>query len=48
MLPLDMEKLLIPAMRAQIVSEFRKLGYHYVAMDLTGYRTGSMNETLPH
>jgi len=48
MLPLDMEKLLIPAMRAQIVNEFRKLGYHYVAMDLTGYRTGSMNETLPH
>ena len=29
-----------------IVSEFKKIGFNYVSMDLQGYRTGSMNETL--
>ena len=29
---------------AQIVRDFKKLGYTYVALDLEGYRTGSMNE----
>ncbi len=32
--------------REKIVSEFKKLGFNYVSMDLQGYRTGSMNETL--
>ena len=32
--------------REQITSEFRKYGFLYVTMDLTGYRTGSMNATL--
>ena len=30
----------------RIVSEFKKIGFNYVSMDLQGYRTGSMNETL--
>lgn len=30
--------------REQIVSMFKKFGFSYVTMDLTGYRTGSMNE----
>ena len=30
----------------KIVSEFKKIGFNYVSMDLQGYRTGSMNETL--
>ena len=29
-----------------IVSEFKKIGFSYVSLDLQGYRTGSMNETL--
>ncbi|MDD3893447.1 MAG: ATP-dependent sacrificial sulfur transferase LarE [Syntrophomonadaceae bacterium] len=31
---------------AEIESKLRELGYTYVALDLLGYRTGSMNETL--
>ena len=30
----------------KIVSEFKEIGFNYVSMDLQGYRTGSMNETL--
>lgn len=30
----------------EIESKLRELGYAYVALDLLGYRTGSMNETL--
>ena len=32
--------------RAEIVAKCRALGFSYVAMDLTGYRSGSMNEAL--
>ena len=28
------------------VVTFKEYGFTYVTMDLTGYRTGSMNETL--
>jgi len=35
-----------PETRERIVSEFRKLGYLYVTLDLEGYRTGSMNRVL--
>lgn len=34
-------------MREKIVETFNKLGYTYVSLDLAGYRTGSMNESLP-
>jgi len=34
------------AVRAQVVARFKELGYTYVTLDLQGYRTGSMNETL--
>ena len=43
-LPGDLEKLL--KKRQEITSEFRKAGFDYTAMDLEGYRTGSMNEVL--
>ena len=33
-------------MREKIHAEFREIGFTYVALDLKGYRTGSMNETL--
>jgi uncharacterized protein len=39
--------LLKPDVRARVGRAFRKLGYAYVTLDLDGYRTGSLNETLP-
>lgn len=43
-LPDEFEKLL--QNRTQIVTAFKGYGFSYVTMDLQGYRTGSMNETL--
>jgi uncharacterized protein len=34
-------------LREEIVRYFKSLGYKYVTLDLEGYRSGSMNETLP-
>jgi uncharacterized protein len=31
-------------MRLQLLAEFKSAGFTYVALDLQGYRTGSMNE----
>ncbi len=45
--PDDIDRLAEPALRAMLVDALRSLGYHYVALDLQGYRTGSMNEVLP-
>lgn len=44
LLPADFEKLL--AIRCEVTEAFRTCGFTYVSLDLTGYRTGSMNETL--
>lgn len=33
--------------REQIFATFKNIGFAYVSLDLQGYRTGSMNETLP-
>lgn len=43
-LPDEFENLL--QNRTQIVTAFKGYGFSYVTMDLQGYRTGSMNETL--
>lgn len=43
-MPEEFDRLL--AHREEITAEFRSYGFSYVTMDLTGYRTGSMNETL--
>ncbi len=32
--------------RTRVYEEFKKIGFDYAALDLRGYRTGSMNETL--
>jgi uncharacterized protein len=45
-LPQEFEKLIKEDIRKQIVAKFKEYGFTYVSMDLTGYRTGSMNETL--
>ena len=38
--------LLDPDVRGRVVRALRKLGWTYVTLDLTGYRTGSLNEVL--
>ena len=38
--------LLDSEIRNQVYYEFRKIGFTYISLDLKGYRTGSMNETL--
>ena len=35
-----------PALRMKIVSRFKKEGFIFVALELEGYRTGSLNEVL--
>ena len=44
--PADIARLLDPALREHIQQHLRELGYTYVAADLRGYRSGSMNEPL--
>lgn len=40
----EMARLLEPGLRRQLVEFFKAAGFVYVAVDLQGYRTGSMNE----
>jgi uncharacterized protein len=44
--PDEMEKLMSPANREAIYSGIKQVGFIYATLDLCGYRTGSMNETL--
>ena len=44
--PADFDKLMQPATREKITRELKSCGFTYVTLDLMGYRTGSMNETL--
>ena len=43
----DMPRLLAPGVREAVVQELKRLGFAYVALDLQGFRSGSLNETLP-
>ena len=45
-MPDEFPKLIEEKNRQKIVTEFEKFGFSYISMDLKGYRTGSMNETL--
>ena len=45
-MPSEFLKLMEAANREKIVSEFKKIGFSYVTLDLQGYRMGSMNETI--
>ena len=46
-LPPDaIERACEPDLRAAIVQQLKALGFRYVALDMEGYRAGSMNETL--
>lgn len=42
----DMPRLLQDPLRSELVERFKALGYTYVTLDLAGFRSGSMNETL--
>ena len=45
-LPEELERVTQPDIREKINEELKKYGFSYVTLDLAGYRTGSMNETL--
>lgn len=42
----ELRRLLDDDLRNRVVSHLKQLGFTYVTLDLQGYRTGSMNETL--
>lgn len=44
--PDEMPRALAPQMAAAIAHRLREAGFSYVALDLEGYRQGSLNETL--
>lgn len=42
----DMARFLEPTLRDRISQRLKQIGFAYVALDLEGYRSGSMNEAL--
>jgi uncharacterized protein len=42
----ELPKALSPDMAAKFVEIFKPLGFHYVTLDLQGYRQGSLNEAI--
>lgn len=46
LLPEEMDKMMGRELRERVTGKLREYGFSYVALDLTGYRTGSMNEVL--
>jgi len=44
--PDDIPRLAADDMRNAVYDRFKQIGFSYVTLDLRGYRTGSMNETL--
>ncbi len=45
-LPSDFPRMYDEAFRLKVYDKLKEYGFAYVALDLKGYRTGSMNETL--
>jgi uncharacterized protein len=43
----DIARLVAPEVRAALLHELKALGFLYVAVDLQGFRSGSLNEALP-
>ena len=44
--PEEFDRFMQKDIREQVVSKLKEYGFTYVTLDLQGYRTGSMNETL--
>ncbi len=45
--PADIVRAIDPGIRRLLVEGLKSAGYRYVAVDLEGYRSGSLNEVLP-
>jgi len=45
-LPQDLPKLLAEPIRTQVVTYFKSIGFAFVALDLEGYSTGSLNRVI--
>ena len=46
LMPGEFGRFMEDEIRKKVYSELKKLGFTYVTLDIMGYRTGSMNETL--
>jgi len=44
----EISRLLDPVLREAVEREMKKIGFRFVTVDLKGYRSGSLNEGLPH
>jgi uncharacterized protein len=44
--PEEIDRLMDRSLREKVVSHLKKIGYHYITVDLQGFRSGSMNEVL--
>lgn len=44
--PADLAKMIAAPARTQIVEHLKSIGFHYITLDLQGFRSGSMNERL--
>ncbi len=42
----EFNKIMQKEIRQKIINDFKKFGFIYISLDLKGYRTGSMNESL--
>ena len=45
--PEELERLVAPGVRERVIEGLRSLGYRYVALDLEGFRSGSLNPERP-
>ena len=43
----DLPRLLEPGVRERLVEGLKALGYRFVSVDLEGFRSGSLNSSLP-
>lgn len=46
LLPEQFDRFMVPETRSRVAAALKEIGFAYVTLDLVGYRTGSMNETL--
>ncbi|GAG10587.1 unnamed protein product, partial [marine sediment metagenome] len=44
--PPEFPKITEKKVREAVIKNFKKFGYIYIALDLAGFRSGSMNEPL--
>ena len=44
--PEELERALAPEMARAFTAIFKPMGFHYVTLDLEGYRQGSLNSVL--